>query len=683
MADLIVPKSPIQGGAAAQVRVEANSGGAAIAQFGEALYSGAMKMRNQQDARELSQAQIDMQMGLGQLRQEFDQVSDATVINEQFPARVAEIRGQVVGGLNERLQTRAGFAFDELANRQTLAMGARATALHQDQMSANLDTLRTLAIEAGANADEETRDTEALNYADGLRSAVETGAMTESQAATNLSTFMRDADLTAATTLMNDDPARVAEALRNGEYAGITGTQRPALLARAESAAATLGKQAQREVDAIANNQLGRVITAANQGRIATSEDDILNTPEFRNNPKYGEAQAAVNLRNERPEIARMTPDQLRAAIAEESAKTVANGYDNNRLQAMQSILAEAEKGWRDDPILRAESVGLPPPPAPEDLANADPQELVNFFAARASFADGLVEDGYTDSPVYFSKAERDQIAALTASDQDPTARTELAGMMSAGFGDNAQIALQNIGADPVFTHMAGLIAGGGNPASAEMAFRGQQAIDAGNVVLPTNNELKAIIRGSLASQFRGVRGGDAAIENLIANSTAIYADMARENAEFDPTIFAQALNRALGQDNTASNEPTGGIGEINGADTIIPVGIAASEMQNALVYVESLYRRQRLGDEAPDPVAILTQASVNGAQPLFGGAPIGEGELDGLTMQAVGDGKYLVFYKGFEITAGENGESYILDIRRLIELTDQAGNTPFRAGDQ
>ena len=680
MADLIVPTAPNQGGRAAQIRVSGESAGGAVAQFGQTLFNTGMKIRDERDARELSQARIDMQMQLGQLRQEFNNVSDPTALNEGFPARIAQTRAELIGGLNERLQPRAGMAFDELANRHTLAIGARATDLHQSTLRANLATARNVAIANAPGTDEDTRNSTVTTFSETVVDAVTTGALTPEQAGAAVESFTSEQALTAANSRLVDDPAGLAEALRAGEYAGISGTQRPALLARAEAAAAKVAAQAGREADAIANNQLGLVITAANQGRIAANEIDILDTPEFRDNPKYGEALAAVHLRDARPDMAQMTPDQLREAIAEERGKTVANGYDNNRLEAMQNILKEAEKGWRDDPIAQAQAVGLPAPAAPPDLANADEQTLVQFFANRASFAEGLVQDGYTDSPVFFSAEERDQITALTTPDQPPAERVKIAALLTAGFGDNAHQALANLGADTVFAHFAGLIASNGNPNSAEMAFRGQQAIEAGNIKTPTDAEARDIIRTTLAPQFRGVLGADETIKNLMDVTTAVYADMARNEAEFDPELFKQALNLSLGQAGTASNNPTGGFGDVNGESTILPIGLSAGEVQNALIFVESQFRRERLGDTGPNPTELITAAGLNGTAPMYGGNPIGENEMDALTMQAVGDGKYLLFYKGHEITAGDTAESFILDIRRLIDLTNEAGNTPFDA---
>lgn len=683
MADLIVPKSPIQGGAAAQVRVEASSVGAAVSDFGATVFGNAMKIRDEQDARALSQARLDMQRGMSDLRLEFEQVSDPSIINNNFQPRVADMRQNIVGGLTERLQSRAGQAFDELSQRHAAALGARAVNLHQDQMLANLSTQRSLAIEAGANADEGLRETNAMQYADGIEEALNSGAITHQQAVEMMATYTRDADTTAATNLLNTDPAALAAALRAGEFAGIVGNQRPTLLARADAAAATLANRAETAANKLAATQLDNVIDAANQGRIFENETDILDTPEFRDHPKFNEALAAVNLRDDRPEIAQMTPDQLRAAIAEERGKTVANGYDNDRLKAMEAILASSEAGWKNDPVAQAESVGLMPPTAPEDIANADEQTLVNFFAARADFANEQVEGGYTETPVFFTADERAQIAALAAADQDPASRVRLAAMISSGFGDNAQQALTNLGADTVFAHMAGLVASNGNPNSAEMAFRGQQAIEAGSVILPTPTEAKAIIRSTLAPQFRGVAGADAIVENLMDVSTAIYADMAREEADFDANLFNQALNLALGQSSTASNTPTGGMAEINGQATILPVGMAANDVQNALIFVESQFRRQRSGDESAVPTELMTAAGMSGEAPTFGGEPINAEIMDELTMQAVGDGEYLLFYKGHEITAGDTGQSFIIDIRRLINLADYAGNTSFEVNRQ
>ncbi len=683
MADLIVPKSPIQGGAAAQVRVEASGLGSAVSQFGGTIFGNAMNIRDEQDARELSQARIDMQSGLSDLRLEFEQISDPTVINNTFNPRVSDIRADVVGGLTERLRSRGGLAFDELSQRHGAALGARAVTLHQDHMVTNLNTQRTLAIEAGANADEGTRETLALNYADGLEEAVNTGAMSISEAAAKLATFTRDADTTAALGALNANPAALAEALRAGEYAGIAGTQRPTLLARADAAAATLTNRAQTAAEKLAGTQLGNVITAANQGRIFATETDILDTPEFRNHPNFNEAVAAVNLRDDRPEIAQMPPDQLRAAIAEERGKTVANGYDNDRLQAMETILANSEKGWRDDPVVQAESVGLMPPRAPEDLANADEQSLVNFFSERASFAEGLVEGGYTDDPVFFSAEERDQITALTAADQDPADRVRLAALISAGFGDNAHQALANLGADTVFTHMAGQLAGGGNPQAAELAFRGQQAIAAGTVDLPTTAEARGQLYDSYANLFDDLGNGAAMKKLMLETATAIWAGGANAQAadgELFDENFEKALSAALGGSTNARGQQTGGIQEIGnspawtvfagGVDTLMPIGMTAEEFNGA--WGRSI---EAFDTEGAAPLEAWRVASLTGDAPTFAGRDLTAAEVSNLHFKAIGDGVYQMFYSSggtWPIEAGGTGSPYLLDMRAFVEAMRQ-----------
>ena len=690
MSDLIVPTAPNQGGRAAQIRVSGESAGGAVAQFGQTLFNTGMKIRDEQDARELSQASIDMQMQLGQLRQEFNNVSDPTALNEGFPARIAQTRAELIGGLNERLQTRAGMAFDELANRHTLAIGARATELHQSTLRANLEAARNVAIANAPGTDEDTRNSTVTTFSESVVDAVTTGALTPEQAGAAVESMTREQALTAANSRLVDDPAGLAESLRAGEYAGITGSQRPALLARAEAAAAKGAAQAAREADAIANNQLGLVITAANQGRIAANEIDILDTPEFRDNPKYGEALAAVQLRDARPEMAQMTPDQLREAIAEERSKTVANGYDNDRLQAMKNILKEAEKGWRDDPIARAQAVGLPAPAAPPDLATADEQTLVQFFANRASFAEGLVQDGYTDSPVFFSTEERDQITALTAPDQPPADRVKIAALLTAGFGDSAHQALANLGADTVFSHMAGQLAGGGNPAVAEAAFKGQQAIAAGTVDLPSSAEARGLVYDQYANLFQDIGGGEAMKKNLLEVATAIWASTANgqdaEGGQFNGD-FKNALSAALGASINARGEQTGGIQEIGnspettirskGVDTLMPIGMTADEFNTA--WGKSI---EAFDVEGTDATEVWRSASLTGDAPTFAARDLTADEVANLHFVAIGDGIYNVFYTApaiwpatgntYQIEAGGTGSPYMLDMRAFVEAMGQ-----------
>ncbi len=679
MADLIIPKSPIQGGAAPTIRVHESNVGSAVAAFGAQIQQVGLRVRDEQDAITMAETRVNMQRDLGQLRQEFDRINDPRIINDQFGNRVAEVRAGVLENLPKRLQQRAALAFDELATRHTLAIGARTTALVRDQQRASLDVLHNSSVETGATADADTRDTLALQFADSVEELVASGAISRQEAVARLTKYTGDASEAAALTQLTSNPAAFIEALNSGDYSGLPAARRATLLARATASVASQEKQAKANTNAIANNQLNRVITAARQGRVAESESDILDTPEFRDNPKYNEALAAVRLRDERPDLARMTPEQLRAEIEAEKGRSVKNGYDNDRLEAMQSILKESEKGWRDDPISRANDVGLVPPAAPEDLATADDQTLVNFFASRAQFGSQLVEDGYIDHPVYFSKDEREQVAKMAGADQDPAARVHLAMTLVSGFGKSANQAMQSLGVDPVFSMMAGEIAGGANPAIAEQAFKGQQAIAAGMVDLPSISEARGLVFDKYANLFEDMGNGQQLKKMLLDTATAIWAGSANgqpaDGGDFEES-FLQALDLALGAGENARGQKTGGIQEIgndprwtifySGVKTLMPIGMNADEFNSA--WGRSI---EQFGQEGGDPLAVWRDASVTGDVPTFAGRNITDKEIANLQFRAVGDGVYQMYYTHngtWPIEAGNTGRPYLLDMRAFVD---------------
>lgn len=679
MADLIVPQSPIEGGAAPTIRVEASGAGNVVAQFGAQVANTALKVRDKQDSLTMAETRINMQRDLGQIRQAFDQMTDPREIDREFEPRVNEARAAMLQDLPERLRPRATLAFNELANRHMLALGARSTALLQDRERANLDHLHNTSVETGATADEGTRETLALENAMAIAEAAKNGTITQQQAEARLQNFTTSAAETAAITQMTNDPAAFLEAVNNGDFVGLSAQRRATLVARAQATVASQASQAAKAADELAKTQLGLVLEAANQGRVAANESDILNTPEFRDSPYFGETLAAVNLRDERPDLARMTPDELRAEIAKEQAKTVANGYDNNRLEAMRSILKSSEKGWHDDAITQAENVGLAPPAAPEDLSAADDQTLVNFFAARANFGQQLTERGYTDAPVYFTGAEREQLSAMADIEADPVKRVHLAAMLSAGFGGQATRALAALGADPVFTHMAGQLASGGNPQTAELAFKGQQAIAHGTVDLPSTAQARSLLYDEYANVIDGMGNSAAVKDQLLQVATAIWAGGANaqvaKGTAFE-TQFDKALQAALGAGVNARGQATGGIQEPAFYDsmfytsqhpkTLMPVGMTGEEFVTAWRKSATLFDA-----EGTDPLAVWKQASAQGATPTFAGRPITAEEIPNLTFHAVSDGLYQVYYTNngtWFIEAGDTGQPFILNMRKFVE---------------
>lgn len=404
--------------------------------------------------------------------------------------------------------------------------------------------------------------------------------------------------------------------------------------------------------DEAARARLATIATNARAGRQTVGEAEALADPALRGHPGYAEAAAAVRLREAMPTFATLPPEKQAKLIEIDMAQAVNGTWENDRLKAMQASHAASTAAWKGDAIKQAGAVGFQVPELPDPAG--DPAEFARGLAMRRGFALSLRDQKYVETPVFFSAEERAQLAQATGTAADPETRAALAQGFVSAFGKDAPRALAEIGGDEVFAHMGSLASAGGPPGLAAEAFRGQQAIDAKVVALP-----KAADRRLWADEVLGdVLAGDAPTEaRILKSADAIYAARAPRSGEPDADAYKSALQAAIGQDQTARGEPIGGVQEVRGARTILPIGVSAEAVEIALDQ-----------DDAADR---LRAAGASGGDPLYAGQPLSPDMVGGLKLRAVGNDAYALYVerrgRRFDVTDSSSGRPYVVRLSRFV----------------
>jgi hypothetical protein len=335
----------------------------------------------------------------------------------------------------------------------------------------------------------------------------------------------------------------------------------------------------------------------------------------------------------------------------------VTERFETRLLTEMESVHAASRTAWERDPIAQAPEIGLsPPPPLPEDIAAAEPSDLVGAFRARAGYGGALATTGYVGRPVYFSQDERAALKEAADLGRSPEERAALAASIVAGFGRDAPRALAEIGADDVFAHMGGLAAVGGSPALVAEAFRGQQALKDNLTVLPEAPARRGIVDETFGDLF----AGDTPLEGRIVRAAeAVYAGRARgvdPKSREGERLFRAALQEVLGAGVTPRGEQTGGVQSVRRVETLLPMGVTGDAASTAL--------------DMAKPEA-LRAASLSGGAPMYAGAEPDARAWAGVRLRAIGNDRYALYREvqgqRYDLTDSETGGLYVMSLTRLI----------------
>lgn len=469
----------------------------------------------------------------------------------------------------------------------------------------------------------------------------------------------------------------------------------------AETQAAKMRKEASNQ----SKDTLNLIIKSAKNGRRAVGEEAAFDAGVMLDHPELArEAQAFIDIRNNRPELLEMPPYEQAEVAGRMAATEVAEEWQLDATEAVAKIVKENAAAWDKDPVERAfEVLKTNPPPQLPEMTPDDPDKFVSGMADRRQYMNDLFEAGYTDTKAYLSDDEAKQIAAFMQSDTPPELRAAMAAAIVGGFGEDAIHLFNEIKADPVTTFAGKSMALGGDPNLAAEMLRGQQMMQEGLVRVPPEAKRIDQFNADVASAFDGVPGAIEAQGEVMAAAQALYA-ADPEARTIEPTsdaakdVMARSIQKALGQSTNKRGELTGGVQEVAGHNTLLPVGMSGKE-------ADRIFRRA-MGAEVEGPargplsalneflighadnllgieganepnvdvwIAATATDDFDGSVPLFNGQPIPKSYVDGDNLRLIpaGPGGYRM-----EIISGSSsfdvedvdGNILFFDLGKLME---------------
>ena len=220
-----------------------------------------------------------------------------------------------------------------------------------------------------------------------------------------------------------------------------------------------------------------------------------------------------------------------------------------------------------------------------DGLPLMDPEKVKAFTARKQQAKAAQVAMGL-QQPQFFTKNEiigfRDHLLR-----GDFGTRLSMLRTLTQGFGQDAELVIdeitgddKSVGAFAVIGHL--LVDGKGE--AAELALRGMDYMKAGNPVTGTTAEMNTAFQDYAAESFVGM---DEARSATMQVAKAIYAFQAQTAEVFDTNAFEDAVNLAVG-----AVGDRGGIGEVNGAKTILPSNMTQGRAELALEKITAEHLR-------------------------------------------------------------------------------------------
>lgn len=689
---LTVPRAGVIGGRAPQlasVPVPVSEMGAAVAGLGDRMLQVGTAIEEDRSQRELAQARITMMQGLNDLRLEFEQSGSPDDIDVQYPQRAEALKKTILGGLSARSQQGGAVMFDELQVTHGFALGKRAIDLRQSERMATTDALRqAVLITAATASDQPTRDAVLGHYDDHLRTMVANGTMKPAEAQRERMTVRAEADDGAATRMASTDPAGLIAKLddpNNPAYQYLGPARREQLRAGAVADLAAAERQRKAETSRAEKERLEAargllkdgvdVYRAGGKGRDYARQDEVeeaLKDPAVAALPEAREYVSAKFLHEVQPGFAALPMAEKRKLLAAAEANPLQKGYDADLAQAMRSQIAADEEGFAKDPIGYAATIGLKATPGLPDPATSSAVDMGRALQARAAYAVSLQQSGYTKDARLFRPDEAEKFKAAVAITAPPEQRAQLSSALAAALGDRAEEAAAEIGADPVFGYVGGMLASGGSEQLARQIFDGQRVIAESDIKLPGPSQRRGTFFGKFGALFsdgtkRDMKDEAAGRDQIIAAADALYAWRERNGAAgnatlgmIDETKYAQAVHDVMGGTGTyGKSNARGGVAELRGRLTIMPMGRSTGEVEDMLDTVAAG------GAEA------WRTASATGNVPVAGGAPIGAGEFGRASLRWVEGSSYELVVDdprtgGVVALWGDDGKPYHLDLSRI-----------------
>ncbi len=677
---LTVPRSTRDPGRAPDIRVPEPTLGADIAGFGQVMQRVGIGLQREQQGRQLDRAKIDMMSGLNDLRLELENSGDPDLIDSSFPERAGALRETILSNLPEAIREQAALSFDDMAERNRFALGRTAIGLRQSQYRVNLGDMQTQVIRGATGMDPDSRAAYLADFEGQIARAVTAGVLDPEQGARLLDQTETSMAEAQAQLLLREDPQALLADLESGALFGHSETARQRWITRTQAAMDT-AENARRGEMRDHYREATRIIQA---GRTPANMDDLVGAIEdFADLPEANRFGLAVALADARPDFALMTPEQMRDALAAEEARSPESADELVIADAMRDALDAAEAAWREDRIGHAEALGLGDPgELPDPRAGNGPQaraDLAAALRARGHFAEALREAGYVDDVALFRPEEREAFAEVAGAMAPPPERVALAWAFGDAFGEDAHARAAELGADPVFAHVAGWVHHGGGEALARDIFEGQRALANDDVPLPAQNRMRQqffVAFGELFDHHHEMN----AREPIIDAAMALYAQGQRDSgalvegafAQTDQRAFDQAVHEVLGGTGKfGSSDATGGVQEINKHRVMVPAGIGWRDLSRAWRVVNSAATQPDQLQAILRDISVADPMSMSApGMPSFGGEPLGPREWQAGRWVPMGHGRYALAFgdgDGETFAVTEDGDPWQFDIWALL----------------
>ncbi len=689
---LTIPKAGISPGAVASPRIEAPETGGVVADFGRRMQAVGAQLQQEREQRNLNRARVDMMSGLNDLSLEFDQIGDPDRIDAEYGARAGELKDKVVGNLPAGIQDQAALAFDEMSIAHAARQGQRAVGLRKSAEMAGVMAGGSELVRAAAIADPQTQAAYRDQFDDQLDNLVARGVLSPDEAERQRQDFGGQVETARASRLLSEDPDSLVAAIDAGEFAVMDGQSQQGWRARATAAARTNAARAEAEDKRARTERLGEAaqmfkdgIDVLHKGQPYAQADiaaALLSDPDIAALPEAREYAATVVLTEQRPEIAMLPLPQKRALLAELEKTPVEKGYETDTAVALRSMIAADETRFAEDPLGRAEEIGLTPPPVLPDPSTATPEDLVQGLRARGRYSQSLVASDYVeaDGARIFTPDERDRWAKAVAPEASPEDRARVAKSLAVGLGPLTTEAAQEIGADPVFTYVGTGLASGLPERLGRQIFEGQRVIAGKQVKLPAVPDRRQAFFGTFSGLFNdgtamGWQDQSGVRDQITAAADALYAFRMRGqvasgediDGQIEETTYLQAVHEVMGGTGSYdSRSARGGLQDVRGEITILPNGVSGRDVEARLDELSSRMNTPRIGEIA------WANVSATGNRPQLGGQRPDAHSVRRMALRAVGPDQYLMVWPNSQtgeltVVMGDDGHPFAISLSALL----------------
>lgn len=700
---ITVPQGGSIAGRSADVRIERPDIGGFVSQVGAAVAQKMGQIKEQQRSVVVEKTKLDMTKELGEERLRLEQSTDPAQIEAEWPQVQARIQDKYVNGkdangnplLTPQEADALGLTLQDLGQKHAFALGERTIKLTDSQATAAWSSARLDIVNTAATADPDTMAA-LVEYGEAAIDRLP-GLMPDEKQAQK-EAFRGEVMNARATTALDQDPTAFIAAAEAGTYDAL-GAERVAQLkvtaqAEADRRAAADAKAneaaAKTQSDAIAK-RLKDIAGMEAKGLKTSDRDYVINAPpEVRAQPAWAEAMSAIQLNDELPRLDVMTVAELDAEIAKEEGRTYEQEWQASRLTVLRAKRDKLEADVATDPKAAAIARGVIAPKGDLTFDETNPGAFAASLAEAVSQDEHLREQGYSEQSAVFTKDQKTKLKAVLAPGADAGPKVALMGAILEGTKGNPSAVLADLEADPVTRRAAKVLGVTRDTGLTEAILRGGQKLDGKTVVPPSRKEqilafdaltggvfddapaLKAeLMEAALALYADGARGIDGETTATDKSGLNLIAD------ESAYTLYTQSVQRLLGAQADRNGAFTvGGLQEVNGGLTVLPVGVAVQDVEAAWEKLQDydLAGRRRAVPAAPgygvtlqdapaDPLKPFRTASIDGGVPDLGTDPAGR--FASLTLRRVGESDV------YELVREQNG--------RMLPVRVQGGDQAYR----